>query len=334
MFKCFKLGQAQFKDSNFHCYSPVQFTPAMVFFGVTVHDCAVCRVGQLVDSSTSELLERIESFLDFDSLRGSQAEQYWHSILGAVFPELQELSLKNRLAALIQCGKRNMAASKFTFVEYFSGCGNLTKSFLAQEHLGAAFDFKYTSNHDCLTVEGLRLWFAALLSCGPKSFIWFAIECSSWVPLCLSQSLRHESNGYLGDTSKVFVQNGNAQMVVSSLLMFVACLLGHIVSLEQPLGSMLPLCDLMDTVLKIIGVSKTVCYLGAYGAKSVKPVQLWSTSSGLVALETGKPSCPEELAQRGNDGQYTGKKDLLAESEQYPILFCSLLADLFVCGRL
>ena len=138
MFDCFKLGQAQFKDSNFHCYSPVQFTPVMVFFGVTVHDCAVCRVGQLVDSSTSELLERIESFLDFDSLRGSQAEQYWHSILGAVFPELQELSLKNRLAALIQCGKRNMAASKFTFVEYFSGCGNLTKSFLAQEHLGAA----------------------------------------------------------------------------------------------------------------------------------------------------------------------------------------------------
>ncbi|CAK9046694.1 unnamed protein product [Durusdinium trenchii] len=232
------------------------------------------RVGQLVDSSTSELLERFESFLDFDSLHGSQAEQHWHSILGAVFPELQELSLKNRLAALIQCGKRNMAASKFTFVEYFSGCGNLTKSFLAQEHLGAAFDFKYTSNHDCLTVEGLRLWFAALLSCGPKSFIWFAIECSSWVPLCLSQSLRHESNGYLGDTSKVFIQNGNAQMVVSSLLMFVACLLGHIVSLEQPLSSVLPLCDLMDTVLKFIGVSKTVCYLGAYGAKSVKPVQL------------------------------------------------------------
>ena len=97
---------------------------------------------------------------------------------------------------------------------------------------------------------------------------------------------------------------------------------------------MLPLCDLMDTVLKFIGMSKTVCYLGAYGAKSIKPVQLWSTSSGLVALETGKPSCPEELAQRGNDGQYTGKKDLLAESEQYPILFCSLLADLFVCGRL
>ena len=60
MFKCFNLGQAQLKDNNFHCYSSVQFTPVMEFFGVTVHDCAVCRVGQLVGSSTSELLERIE----------------------------------------------------------------------------------------------------------------------------------------------------------------------------------------------------------------------------------------------------------------------------------
>ena len=102
-------------------------------------------------------------------------------------------------------------------------------------------------------------------------------------------------------------------------------------SLEQPLGSMLPLTPLMRNTLDFLGLSKFVCYLGAYGGNTVKPLQIRSACASIASLESAKP-CGYRMSF--SNGEWNGKKDLLQQSEQYPLLFGATVADLFSFGHL
>ena len=75
---------------------------------------------------------------------------------------------------------------------------------------------------------------------------------------------------------------------------------------------------------------KCVTYMGAYGAKTCKPVQLWSNHC-LSMLERAKPqNMGETLATREANGGYTGNGQALQESEKYPELFGLAVADVLV----
>ena len=73
-----------------------------------------------------------------------------------------------------------------------------------------------------------------------------------------------------------------------------------------------------------------VTYSACYGARSLKPLQLWFTTDRFHGLTREKPHWSfDNLATRGEDGSITGKKHEVAESEHYPDLFCSEVARVY-----
>ena len=148
-----------------------------------------------------------------------------------------------------------------------------------------------------------------MLTSQGSGFTWFGIQCSSFVPSCVSVSCRGPDNGWLGDEGKEFARSGNLIMVLSSaLLMLVAHVLKAEASAEQPVTSALSLCLTMKNVLNFIGVNRLVTYLGAFGEPSVKPVQVFQNHVRYQALvrETPIMLAARELVPPSESGQFTG----------------------------
>ena len=70
------------------------------------------------------------------------------------------------------------------------------------------------------------------------------------------------------------VLDGNFQMIVSAALYLLSRLLGNVTLLEQPLNSSLPNTPFMSSVLSFCSSMKVVAYLGSYGGKTAKPLQV------------------------------------------------------------
>ncbi len=114
--------------------------------------------------------------------------------------------------------------------------------------------------------------------------------CSSFVTLCLAQSNRRAENGYRGDESRKFVREGNAQMMVASLLFMVSWWLGGLPVLEQPASSVLPLLQPLALVLKFVDAKRTNTWLGQFGAEASKPLQLWHCHPAYSQLRRRRPA--------------------------------------------
>jgi len=224
----------------------------------------------------------------------------------------------------------NDSSSLLRFNEFAAGAGNLSKALLRRGLHGGSWDILFDESHDCLKPEGFKLWLLALSSMSRDSLCWFGTKCSSWVILCLSQSDRRVENDWWGDQDRDFVIEGNALMTVTSILFFLGFLLGHIVILEQPRSSSMPLVPLMASVLAYTKCLRCDTYLGSFGSRTEKAIQLWSNKS-LEPLRRDKPTLEANcLCERDDSGGFTGKKDELKESEVYPVLFGEAVADFFV----
>ena len=300
---------------------------------------------------------KLRGFLDFDRLHFEGcATSFWLPLLKMAFPELNHLTLDDILSCLVHRAIANMEdfgcaegghvsggndshanrkdhVELFDAVEFACGVGNLTRGLISEGFKCCALDLIHSDDHNCLCSHGLRLWFQALSSCNPRALHWWGTKCSSFVSICVSVSKRSLENLYYGDTSRDFVVEGNSLLMITAVLMSLSCALGHRVALEQPLTSCMPLHPIMRSVISYFSCERTVTYLGAFGASSVKPVQLMSTLS-LDAVVREKPrNMPESLATRGPNDQYTGKKDQLVESEVYPIMFGRSVAAAFAAKR-
>ena len=219
------------------------------------------------------------------------------------------------------------------FVEYACGRGNLSKALLRKNFAGVGLDILWSACHDCLQPAGLLLWLECLQALRPNSLVWFGTKCSSWVSLCVSCSRRSAENMYHGDCDRPFVVEGNRLMMVTSLLYFLASCLGHFTTLEQPQSSTMVKNPWLQNVLVWVQAQKFTTYMGAFGASTCKPVQLWSTRS-LDALLRDKPSNSDEsLASRDENGGYSGVQPALQESEVYPELFGVAVSNCFVQKR-
>lgn len=274
------------------------------------------------------------AYFSFDCQLGGQAVTMWSDLVHMCFPEFgTSTCLENMLAALVdRCMflREHASPRLFQFLEFFAGVGNLSRGLLQRGLHGAAFDVTYSSAHDVLNASGLRLYVDACLSSASKCLAWFAVQCSSFVGLCISNSKRGPENAFMGDQSREFVQVGNSLMIVTAFLLFLCRLCNITTCLEQPLNSCLPKCPAMSSVLQFCRMGKFVTYLGAFGGKSAKPLQIWTSSAAFSHLVKAKPEGLDGgLVTRSENGSYTGNKIALEESGVYPPVFGTEVAFIF-----
>ncbi|CAL1136356.1 unnamed protein product [Cladocopium goreaui] len=284
-----------------------------------------------------------QDFLDFDQENGGRASKVWPSFLCEAYPflrgatsclEMMVLVAERFLFNLVNFNELD----QLEFVEFCAGRAHLSREMLRQGfHQGASVDILFHPHHDMLSSKGLRTWFDMVVASRRKSLHWFATRCSSFVPLCISQSMRYEENSFYGDRSRPWVEQGNLQQEVTAMMMFFSFLLDCIPVLEQPTGSVLPKLPSLRNVLWFFDFKKTVTYMGSFAGPTSKPLQIWHPSSGpgslFAAIARPRPDGLDNLASSGQswDGShtYTGNKEMLIESEHYTPEFGACVAQIY-----
>ena len=125
------------------------------------------------------------------------------------------------------------------------------------------------------------------------------------------------------------MRDGNALMDVTALLYLLAFLVGNVAVVEQPRGSTLPLCANLSLVLKFSNARVTSTYGAAFGQASLKPYQLWSNSARIEQMARAKPDVAVTTLAACHDGQFTGKKECLQQSEVYRREFGAAVVNCF-----
>ena len=276
----------------------------------------------------------IESFLRVDAhLNNGRAASIWPGVLRRCYPVMAAMDLTQCLLSLMMRGHRNQAcANLHDFAEIFAGHGNMTKEFLRRGHGGCAFDCRFTPEHNVLDVKGMRLMLDCVTSIKKKGMLWIATQCSSFVILCRAQSKRSPSNNFLGDLSRWWVEVGNALMEASSLLFFLAFSLDIYAILENPFSSCIAQCPSLYGCFAYLQPWRFVVYMGNFYGRSCKPLHLWTTLAELAALQGPRPDVRDDalVTRHGPDSkQFTGNKELLADSEIYTPAFGRAVVQIF-----
>ena len=154
--------------------------------------------------------------------------------------------------------------------------------------------------------------------------------------MCKAQSGRRMENLYTGHTFRAFVRDGNRQADCLSLLVFFSCLVQNEPILEQPAGSVLPKMVPLKTVFQYFHLLKTSLSLGAYGAESMKPLQLWHRSPCYKQLRKSLPfsrvrplvRLAKPFIDKKGKKRFTGNRQALKRSQEYPRPFCVRAAAL------
>ncbi|CAL1143015.1 unnamed protein product [Cladocopium goreaui] len=303
---------------------------------VTAHSLADCEPFPVDEhgalqcqdmGAIAELHAKIDRFCQYDDhCSGGRAQMLWPKYLCTAFPWMQGWCLKDMLTALCvrTWSNRERGVARLQFIEYFCGTANLSRAAIEKGYVGVALDYLLNSDHDVLQAAGLRLWLLAMASAKPGALCWLGLPCSSFVILCRSVSLRSIDNSWLGNESARFVLEGNVLADLSALLLLLAVLLDLHDGLEQPLNSVAPESGSLAAVLQFIGSQKNVTYHFCFGGPTLKPLQLWSRQPWMTLMQRNKPYVRKsefQLAERGEDGSFTGVKELLVESQQYSIQF-------------
>lgn len=294
-------------------------------FPINADGCVHLQGGGDVEAS---MRMEIDAFLQDDAENyGGRANQAWSSCLRRAYPFMRSWRIGDMLLAL--CLRviyhRRLGHSCLQYVEFFCGKGELSKAAIELGLHGVSLDWCLNpEGHDCLTPEGLRVFLAVLSGCAPAALSWLGTQCSSFVVLCRAQSLRTETNMFEGDVSRSFVRVGNALASISALLMFISYMTLCVPVLEQPGNSCLPSCGVMRCVLHHIQAYRVMTYHGSFGAETIKPLQIISTSPRISALIRPRPTVTvtdddgkEGLVTRSEDGAFTGNKQNLESSQAY-----------------
>ena len=264
----------------------------------------------------------------------------WQQMLAETFPSMASWPWKAQMKFLINfCHyqRRVRQSAKYHFVEFFAGNGNLSRELLRDGWEGVAVDIKYGTDHNLLSVRGLRLAINAVLETHSGALLWFGTPCSSFVKICRYSTKRSMDNGWMGDEShhSLACQEGNELMYVTLLLAILGGLNGNQVVIEQPCSSCFFVIPLVDFVMTRLLLSTSVkTYGGAFGLSTPKPMQLVSNNRRILDMARDFPS--HTLGQRGcvdRDGpRYTGRHEDLQMSEEYTREFARALVECLMAG--
>ena len=291
-------------------------------------------------SVIEEIGHYTKEWVRYDAAQGGSVRVTWPMILGMAFPYLQNsgLSIEGQIMKIAERFFFNNhdlgsgADELFDFVEFCAGRANLSRELLRKGWKGCSLDIRFSPLHDMCSQWGLRTFIDCLSSSKDRALHWFGTKCSSFVPLCQSVAQRYPQNNFYGDTNRACVCDGNFQVEVTGLCMFISMVLSCIPVLEQPLGSCMPHAPVLRNLLSWFGMVKTVTYMGCFSGPSVKPLQIWHPPNTLEGLCRQKPShwdFDSQLASRGHDGSYTGVRGLCQESEAYTPAFGLAVAELY-----
>ena len=249
--------------------------------------------------------------------------------------QTQEIQAEGTLASLLAfvmpylCAFGEQAAD-LQSLELFAGKKAISRATQKFGFQACALDKTYSSadTMDICTENGFR--HALQLACRlmPGSTCWAAPVCSSWVWVSRSSSRRSATRPE-GDTKISWVSQGNLQVKLTVTVLLVAFLRGAYVYVEQPCSSIMELFEPMTSFVKLIAKQKCRVALGAYGAKSAKPIYIYTNDPCAHRLTKKIPKGTEfvQLCSKSENGSVTGIKGVLKASQAYPEDFGKAVAS-------
>ena len=254
---------------------------------------------KFADSCTKNRLSRkLDDFFVYDRLYNDcRARRVWPVIIGQAYPWMAHWTLKDQLLALIARTLHNRSKKLvwLDVVEYFAGRGNLSRAALSKGLSVCSLDNEFSSLHDVLDCpDALRLWFSVLAATKPNCLVWHGTPCSSFSIMCRSTSERNATNSFLGNECKTFVLQGNYMADLTALTLLLAHLMECKEALEQSGTSVMPQAPSVYGVLAFIRAFQVITYHACFGSPTMKPFQLWSSSTFISDLARRKPN-PSEV---------------------------------------
>ena len=238
-------------------------------------------------------------------------------ILG-LLPRLQELALQGEGGAALDA------------VEIFAGAAAITEASKALGLTCIGYDKTYAAGpaQDITRPQGLRAALSLIMRLKANAVVWAAPECKSWIFVARAGTGRClERPG--GDARVARVLNANHIVVAVVSVLAVAWLRGAEAFVEQPSSSLLghyePFKSFAEACLR------HTCHtsLGAFGARTPKPVLLWASSPAVHTLQRPSPAGLERLTHKSRGGSVCGKRGALSESQAYPVGFGAEVAKMW-----
>lgn len=196
-------------------------------------------------------------------------------------------------------------------IEFFAGKGNLSRAGINAGNRVCGLDKIIHPEHDVLeSASALRIWFGPLAATKPSSLVWCGTPCSSYTIMRRATSERSEENEWMGNECRTFVHEGNCLADLTACLMLVSFATDAVPGLEQSGSSVMARTPCLRGVLSFMQFQRVTTYHACFGAESLKPLQLWSSSTFVESLSRSKPSmrgAGVTLAVRSEGGGFTGE---------------------------
>ncbi len=225
---------------------------------------------------------------------------------------------------LLESGQRDLDS-----VELFAGQQEITKAMLSQGFQSHALDKSYDPlTQDLTTAVGFRTALECVCRLRPGGSLWAAPVCSTWGFISRLGTGRSLSNP-AGDTNVTRVRNANQQVICVVMLAILAWYRGCHVWVEQPRCSLMAHFSPFQELVAHVLPHRALTHLGAFGASSAKPLQLWSSSPAVHELARPKPKHSEQVLTRRDSRGVHGKRNALCASQAYPKRFGHAVAEVF-----
>ena len=164
------------------------------------------------------------------------------------------------------------------YADIFCGAAGIHKELQTRGLKGNAFDRRTKdASEDICKRPGLLYMAHMCVDVMPGGIVNFAPQCSTWGNMAIGHTKRgRDPDSIEGDTSRLDVREGNFTAEILSWLIQILAVLGIWVVVENPLGSMLYHMQCMSKAIANLSLQRVVTCLGAFGAASEKPLEIYT----------------------------------------------------------
>jgi len=210
-------------------------------------------------------------------------------------------------------------------LELFSGKRAITRHTIKKGWVALSFD--KLDGENILTAKGYQLAMEKVMSLRIGGCLWAAPECSSWVWISRSGSGRSKDKA-TGNAKLSRIDEANIMVSRLTNLLLLAWSRGAHIFVEQPVSSVMNFFSPMSYFIASCLLFSTITWLGAFGAETSKPINVWSTCAAVKSLKKSIPRGLKRLCTK-KQGRTYGKTDDLTESSAYPEKFGRAVANLY-----